>query len=211
MYKVFIENKPVIFTTHANKEDLSMLRTNDFRDLEKLISEIHLVPKEGILIECDDPEKLLGQTFQSYKYIEAAGGVVVNQNAILLIHRLGMWDLPKGKIEKGENTEEAALREIEEECGIHGHQIVCSLTNTLHTYEMKGEKVIKRTYWYAMTYEGVDQLIPQTEEDITEVRWVELSEIDRFQPLMYPSLLPVLNECIDLTKNGTVFENGSAE
>jgi 8-oxo-dGTP pyrophosphatase MutT (NUDIX family) len=211
MYKVFIENKPVIFTTHTNEEDLSVLRTEKFADVARLIRDMSVVPKEGIAIECKDPEQLFRKTFCDYEKIEAAGGVVVNKGALLLIHRLGMWDFPKGKLEKGEKPEEASVREIEEECGIQGHKIICPLSDTWHTYPWKGRQVLKRTFWYAMSYDGNDQLVPQTEEDIEEVRWVLLQELDYFRAQMYPSLLPVLNETVVLMKNGTVFENRSAE
>ena len=51
-----------------------------------------------------------------YKIIEAAGGVVFNEkNEILMIYRLKTWDLPKGKIEKGETPADAAFREVCEE------------------------------------------------------------------------------------------------
>jgi 8-oxo-dGTP pyrophosphatase MutT (NUDIX family) len=208
MYKVFIENKPVIFTTHSNDKDLSVLRTDNFSDVARLINEIGFAPKEGVVVECSDPEKLFRKTFQSYEKIDAAGGVVVNKGALLLIHRLGMWDFPKGKMEKGEKPEEAAIREIEEECGIHGHKIICRLEDTLHTYEMRGNHVLKRTYWYLMSYDGSEQLIPQTDEDIDDARWVVLQELELLRARMYPSLVPVLNEAIDEFKkwNGILFK-----
>ncbi|QQS63451.1 MAG: NUDIX domain-containing protein [Chitinophagaceae bacterium] len=57
--------------------------------------------------------------FRNFKIVEAAGGIVQNENKeILFIYRRNKWDLPKGKIEKKELPENAAAREIEEETGI---------------------------------------------------------------------------------------------
>jgi 8-oxo-dGTP pyrophosphatase MutT (NUDIX family) len=205
MYKVFIENKPFIFTRNVSNQDLNILQTDKSEDVQKMIHHISLVPKEGLLINCVHPEQLFRDTFQSYKKIEAAGGLVFRDKKLLLIHRFGMWDLPKGKIEKVEYPEEAALREIKEECGVNGHQIICRLQDTWHTYRMNGHNVLKQTYWYFMSYEGAGKLKPQKEEDILEARWVILSDLPRFKAQMYPSLLPVLSEAIELIDNGTVF------
>ncbi|MBK9671561.1 MAG: NUDIX domain-containing protein [Bacteroidetes bacterium] len=69
-----------------------------------------------------------------YTKIEAAGGIVKNkQGQLLFIFRHGKWDLPKGKIEKGENEQDAALREVEEECGIAELTLQKKLTTTFHT------------------------------------------------------------------------------
>lgn len=107
-----------------------------------------------------------------FQYIEAAGGVVRNnKDEILWIKRLGVWDLPKGKIEIGEESELAAIREVEEETGIVQPIIEQHLLNTYHTYVFKGENVLKCTYWYEMRYNGNDNLVPQVEEDIEEVIW----------------------------------------
>jgi len=88
------------------------------------------------------------------------------------MYRLGHWDLPKGKLETGENIEECALREVEEECGLSGLILGDKLTETVHEYEQNGEHFVKTTHWYAMEVEGCPALTPQTEEGIEWVRWV---------------------------------------
>ncbi len=88
------------------------------------------------------------------------------------MYRLGHWDLPKGKLETGENIEECALREVEEECGLSGLKLGGKLTETVHEYEQNGERYVKTTHWYAMEVEGCPALTPQTEEGIEWVRWV---------------------------------------
>lgn len=104
--------------------------------------------------------------------IDAAGGIVWQENRVLFIFRHGLWDLPKGKIEPGEAPDVAALREVEEECGIQGLRLGEFLGFTYHAYRYKENMVIKRTFWYGMRSDFNGILVPQTEEGITEVRWI---------------------------------------
>jgi 8-oxo-dGTP pyrophosphatase MutT (NUDIX family) len=104
--------------------------------------------------------------------IDAAGGVVWQQDRALFIFRHGRWDLPKGKIESGEAFDVAALREVEEECGMQELQLGAFIGYTYHTYWFQQEMVIKRTFWYSMQSNYAGILVPQTEEGITEVRWI---------------------------------------
>jgi 8-oxo-dGTP pyrophosphatase MutT (NUDIX family) len=113
-----------------------------------------------------------------FNLIEAAGGLVSNQeNKVLMIFRNGKWDLPKGKLELGECIESCAIREVEEECGVSGLEICNKLLDTFHTYDLKGEKILKKTYWYNMSCSFSGDLIPQTEEGITEVCWVDMDSV----------------------------------
>jgi 8-oxo-dGTP pyrophosphatase MutT (NUDIX family) len=118
--------------------------------------------------------------------IEAAGGLVTNQNGDhLFIYRNDKWDLPKGKIEKKEKTKIAAVREVEEECGIKVNNSEYGICKTYHTYIYKGEVVLKKTYWFKMRYKGNAKLVPQLEEGITDVRWFKNEEVP--QSLTTPS------------------------
>lgn len=104
------------------------------------------------------------------KQVEAAGGLVTKDDKILMIFRLGKWDLPKGKLEKGETIEEGAIREVEEECGVKV-KIIDSLDETWHTYNRKKKLHIKKTYWYLMECLDDADMCPQIEEDIEKVEW----------------------------------------
>ncbi len=127
-----------------------------------------------------------------YSTVKAAGGIVLNKNSeLLIIKRNGLWDLPKGKIEKGERKKIAAIREVEEECGISGLNLVSKIGKTFHTYQFRGEDVFKITYWFLMDYSGDEKLIPQIEEDITEVKWITKSEINSLLSQTYESLKPL--------------------
>jgi ADP-ribose pyrophosphatase YjhB (NUDIX family) len=98
---------------------------------------------------------------------------------------------PKEKIEKGEGKRVAALREVEEECGITDLSIVSKTNKTYHTYQFKGKDVFKITYWYTMKYEGDEILTPQAEEDITEVKWIARTDIKPILDKTYESLKPL--------------------
>ena len=126
--------------------------------------------------------------------IESAGGLVFNKDGdILMIFRNGKWDLPKGKLEIGESIEECAIREVEEECGIYGLDITEKLLETYHTYNMDGEEVLKKTYWYKMKTDYSAKLIPQLEEGITKVSWIDKNQISEKMRSSYGNISDVLN------------------
>lgn len=114
------------------------------------------------------------------KIIVAGGGLLLNENKeLLMIFRRGFWDLPKGKLDDGETIEACALREVEEETGVAHLELGGLLGITRHQYfdPYIKEEVIKETHWYSMNVKGRPALIPQREEDITDIRWVPLQEV----------------------------------
>jgi 8-oxo-dGTP pyrophosphatase MutT (NUDIX family) len=125
---------------------------------------------------------------RNFRIIHAAGGIVRNeQEAILMIYRLDKWDFPKGKVEAGEQYAEAAIREVEEETGLKDITLGEPLPSTFHTYELRGEPILKETHWYAMRAHS-QSLTPQTVEDITEAVWVPFEEVGSKMESSYPSL-----------------------
>ena len=126
--------------------------------------------------------------------IEAAGGIVRNQGgAYLFIQRLGCWDLPKGKLNKGELVANAALREVTEETGLTRLKITKQLPSTFHIYtDRKGREILKETYWFEMFCKEEQTLVPQLEEDITEARWFTQSELDTPIQNTYASIKELL-------------------
>lgn len=185
MYKVFIKNKVILFTNNQTKlapKYISFLQLNFFeKNAMPFITELLLAKNkiEGVIICVDDVEGAFNQFKASFKLIVAAGGVVKNkENKTLFIYRLDKWDLPKGKVEKGEQIDEAAIREVEEECAVTGLEIIKPLKDTFHIYTMGEELVLKQTYWFEMKTDFEGELIPQTEEDIQEVKWMSDEEIN---------------------------------
>ena len=153
------------------------------------------VPLARHVILSNAPDLTFNSFFKHFQFIQAAGGVVQNQkNEILLIYRNGCWDLPKGKVEKGENISEAAIREVEEECGLVGPEITDELSSTYHTYERNGKSVLKKTNWYIMRYEKKHALVPQIEEGITKACWIKKNELNSFINNTYASIASVLVE-----------------
>jgi 8-oxo-dGTP pyrophosphatase MutT (NUDIX family) len=125
--------------------------------------------------------------------LNAAGGLVLRDDGFFLgMYRLGMWDLPKGKAEKGETMEITAVREVEEECGIRGVRIEKPLMNTYHVYPLKGRFVLKKTYWFLMNWHGAGELTPQTEEGIEALRWFAPDEAKTFCANTYQSVAEVV-------------------
>ena len=203
MYKVFLNdrliqigktgkitiNKPCVsFDVTAGKEEV----LSWFCSFKKS----HL---QEVLLVHPQPEKFF-RIFQSaFKNIPAAGGVVVSANRLLFIFRRGKWDLPKGKIEAGENPEDAAVREVAEECGITGHQVVKKLPSTFHIYlspHMANQEkwVFKQTFWFEMVYGGIREGHPQTEEEITQIKWIPVHQLH--EP--YSNTFENLRQIIDL-------------
>lgn len=135
----------------------------------------------------------------THEYIEAAGGIVRNQQgAVLMIFRRGYWDLPKGKIDKGEEAKAAAIREVKEETGIAHLEIVRELPPTYHTYYMYGKYAVKKTYWYAMTSSDTSDLTPQLEEDIEQAVWINPQDIPSLLPLSYANIRTLLQNELGL-------------
>ncbi len=139
----------------------------------------------------------LWEDFKShYKWLPAAGGVVRHErnNKCLFIFRRGFWDLPKGKLDPGEDAPTAAVREVTEETGVVDLKLGPALPTTYHTYRNRKERrVLKPTYWFEMT-SGQDNLVPQAEEDIEQAVWRPVTDLLEGKIPMYESLRALLRE-----------------
>jgi ADP-ribose pyrophosphatase YjhB (NUDIX family) len=197
-YEVFIEGLPLVLADSDSDttlyRGLSPIRIHNARDLAEVLAALRSgARKTGVLAFGPGAEQLWAWLQASHAAVRAAGGAVVDEHGRLLaIRRLGKWDLPKGKVDKGEGIEAAALREVREECGLHELRIITVLPITWHTYERKGLQHLKRTDWYMMQGTAKEALSPQLEEDITEVRWMTAAEVVAMKSETYPSLLPVI-------------------
>lgn len=134
-----------------------------------------------------------------FKPVSAAGGLVINEHGeLLVIHRRGMLDLPKGKLEAGETIEENAMREVAEETGIAGHVLSKQLPSTYHIYEL-GKWCLKTTYWFMMEVQGAGPLSPQIEEEIHAAVWVKMENICENLPDTYPTIRETIRlACLEL-------------
>ena len=199
-YKVFF-NRNVVYL--GKKAEKNKVHQHVWKDLSAVkIEELsHLLlqnsKNETVFIECSNLSaswKLFKGIFQVKK---AAGGLVVNtKKQMLFIKRHGLWDIPKGHIEKGETKETAALREVSEECGINHQQIVKKLKTTYHTYYLDEKLTLKPSYWYLMKYTGTESTQPQIKEGITEAVWVSAEKVPELLLNAYPSICDVIDEFI---------------
>jgi len=125
--------------------------------------------------------------------IQAGGGLVENEKGeVLFMFRRGKWDLPKGKLDPGENLADCAMREVAEETGIRGLVLKKFLLVTEHPYTEGGKDLIKETHWWLMKASSNQLIIPQAEEDITEVRWVDVPTLNMVLQNTYPGIIEVL-------------------
>jgi ADP-ribose pyrophosphatase YjhB (NUDIX family) len=167
MYKVFVNDCPIILT--ENKNILTSFDKIDFNtsSITEIIERIFKLELDGICLLCSDLEECWNVFQSKFKIQKAAGGKVINStNDVLFIYRFNKWDLPKGKLETGESVEQCAIREVEEECGISNLVINKSLDTTYHIFKRKGEIILKITYWYSMTTNYSNKLTPQLDEGI---------------------------------------------
>jgi ADP-ribose pyrophosphatase YjhB (NUDIX family) len=135
-----------------------------------------------------------------FAVIQAAGGLVHNpKKEILLIYRRQKWDLPKGKLDEGEDLEECAIREIKEETGLKQVAIEKPLTTSYHTYTENGHEVLKETHWFLMKAKE-QKLAPQTEEDIEKAVWVPIAQLENYMTGTYGIVREVVKEGLGLLK-----------
>jgi len=169
MYKVFTNDKPIILTDLLPKGNEYPIYLFENLNIHTIINHLSSNSTKGVVIFCTDLEKSKVLFFKQFNVISAAGGLVLNpKNEILFIFRNGVWDLPKGCVEKGETIKSAAIREVKEECGIIDLNLIKPLTTTYHIYFQK-ELILKETFWFMMTSKDEGKLIPQIEEGITKV------------------------------------------
>jgi len=198
MYKVFFNDRTVFFGDDFSRAFMKhkglFYKYNNFHELNELVGLFELLSRiENLYIFHDDIIMLFEEFKACFKVIEAGGGVVLNeQGKFLVIYRNGVWDLPKGKLEKGEDFPSAALREVEEEAGLKGLQMVDPLMSTYHTYSLKNKRILKKTKWFEMLYKGKGAPVLQTEEGITDYRWVNPGETGFIRENSYGSILDVL-------------------
>lgn len=180
MYKVFVNEKKLSLSQFPDLK-IKKIKYDGSHSLEMAVDLLENTATKAANIYFDNLEEMWQKFKGLYREIEASGGIVYNQkNDILFIHRLGKWDLPKGKLEKGESIEENAVREVEEETGLNNLILDQFVNQTYHIYtERNGEKILKKTNWFKMFYNGNQTPKPQLEEGIKEVSWKNSEEIEK--------------------------------
>ncbi|HER07641.1 MAG TPA: NUDIX domain-containing protein [Bacteroides sp.] len=198
MYKVFFKDRTVYFgddfSKAFGKNKGLFYRYNNIQELNELVEVFFMLKQvKNLYIFHEDMLSLIEEFKSCFRFVEAGGGLVFNrQGEFLVIRRDGVWDLPKGKLEPGEDYETAALREVSEETGLQGLKLVQPVISTYHTYQQSDERILKKTRWFEMAYSGRGKPRPQSGEGITEAVWVVPGQTDFIRKNTYPSILDVL-------------------
>ena len=160
-----------------------LLRLMEVKKLKKAKSITMLVRKKKVLIL---------HLKDQFKIAKAAGGLVEKDGQVLMIYRLGKWDLPKGKLKKDEDPAIGGLREVEEETNVK-LEMGPPLPSTWHSYAYNGNKMLKKTNWYVMRCLDDTLMKPQAEEYIEEVRWMDpLEALAKLEEESYSSIALVV-------------------
>ena len=200
MHKIYIENRCIIICP-PDEQALSdpnailyNIGTNvDITALVGLFEASETLAK--VFIPTDDIEGTYRRICAEFVEVNAGGGLVSNRRGdFLLISRNGLWDLPKGHQDPGEEISVTALREVQEETGIDELLLRDLICITDHCYIRDGKWHLKHTWWYDMLYTNPTDLTPQTEEDITKAAWVAKSSLPAFLLNTYPSIIEVFRE-----------------
>lgn len=185
-----IEEKDLVFdVTFPQLETYEVEKVHNFFR-QWLVANI----TEDVTIDGISPEVLSAALNRTFRLTPAAGGVVLADGQFAAIRRHGIPDLPKGHVEEGEDAHAAALREVEEETGMQGLQIVRQLPTSWHCYLYEDEWRLKPTYWFLMSTDDPTHLIPQTDEDITEVTFLGSYDLEWFLENTYRSIADTLGE-----------------
>ena len=199
--KIYFNDKPLILTTdreayvsgHQEAGAYSFFAGATFRNYTQAVQHMERPGIKGAIVEGVSREALLGQLYDMYHPIDAGGGVAYNEKKeVLMIYRRGKWDLPKGKLDKGEEIEACALREVSEETGLRRLSIDGKICDTYHIYSLDNEQLLKCTAWFSMTGTSGDQLKPQKEENILEARWVKEEDLGPLAARSYEAIREVL-------------------
>ena len=197
-----MDNKSVILTDQPNievgEDKYLYIQYHDFEELHFVLDMLTSIESlKGAVFHHPDLEVLITDFRAHFKEINAAGGVVVNElDEVLLIHRRGKWDLPKGKVEPGESRQDAALREVVEECGIAAPENRGHLIDTYHVYHLNEDRILKKTEWFSM-FAPKEIPTPQAEEQIDKAVWASVSELDIESLDTYRNIRKVLHARFD--------------
>jgi 8-oxo-dGTP pyrophosphatase MutT (NUDIX family) len=207
--KIYFADKPLFlcdsFTDEINRyahhDDAVFIDEFSSAAVNSMIHEMKVEKVHAGIFYHSKLDELKKAVWRKFKVIQAGGGLVENQDEeVLCIFRREKWDLPKGKLDKGETLEECAIREVKEETGLNKLQLKKSLLTTYHSYDENGKHCLKETYWYLMKSPGEQELIPQAEEQITEIKWAGKKDLSKIAENTYPSIIDVLKTAGYLSK-----------
>ena len=200
MHKIYFEKRCILICSPDDQilSDPNIIRFSlgEAPDIHRLVDMFETSETlDRICIATEDTEGTYKAICAEFLEVNAGGGLVSNRRGdYLLISRNGMWDLPKGHQDPGEDIAVTALREVEEETGIMDLEMRSLICVTDHCYKRNGIWHLKHTWWYDMLHTDPADLTPQTEEDITKAAWVAKSSLPPYLLNTYPSIVEVFRE-----------------
>jgi len=199
--KIYFNDKPLFLADEIDSELEPYVHHDDAVYIDEfstpgvnsMLHEMRLAKVHAGIFRHDDITALKKAFWKKFTVIQAAGGIVTNDaGALLFMYRRGKWDLPKGKLDKGETLEQCAVRETEEETGLRKVELHQPLITTYHTYDENGKHFLKETHWFKLSAPGSQHLEPQLAEQITALEWAPPSSLDKYVKNTFPSILDVL-------------------
>ncbi len=199
-YKVYLDSRFIVLSSQPDRMQKYCLfhKYHDLDDLYVKISNFLTDNKIYNLNIYSYKSDSLWKAFKSFFEIHiAAGGLLCDESKkLLFIMRRGRWDIPKGHIAGDESIKECAVREIEEETGLIPDEAIKVLQPTYHIYRLKDKWVLKETNWFIFKYSGKGTASPQEEEDITELKWTGIDQLNTIHRNTWSSLSDVINEAV---------------
>lgn len=196
-FTIYLNERPLILCPRqrdipANYKDAPVCPNPDAAAISQTLLALENGEISSAVFVQADTKRLLEAIKSHFSVFVAAGGLIVNpEGEILLMFRRGKWDLPKGKQDEGESLEACALREVQEETGLHQVSLGEKITETFHYYSLKEKKVLKHAHWYKMQFSGTELTVPQIEEDITDIQWIKPENLGKYLKYSYQNIVDV--------------------
>jgi ADP-ribose pyrophosphatase YjhB (NUDIX family) len=199
MYKVFLNQKPLILTNEIQEfSDTEPFIFIKYSSARQIIKALKSTKNSKVYLYHKNIDKLWKTFVKQFPVIEAAGGLVERtDNKFLFIFRNDKWDLPKGGVEKNELIIEAAKREVMEETGVGDLIVQNQLSETYHIFKKGKRYRLKKTYWFEMSTNYMGQLQPQIEEGISKTEWISKAGIESFLDDAFENIRIIILEVLD--------------
>ena len=197
MHKIYFEKRCIIICSPDDQAlgdpNAMVFHVGEHIDIHTLVLMFEASQElSRIYIPSGNTDKIYRRLCAEFREVNAAGGLVSNRRGdYLLIRRNGLWDLPKGHQEPGEDIRVTAMREVQEETGVDKLELRDLICVTDHCYLRDGVWHLKHTWWYDMLYTDPVNLTPQLEEDISKAAWVAKSSLPPYLRSTFPSIQEV--------------------